>query len=273
MSDNRLPVHFITHGGGPWPWLDDTVMPVNFAGLADALRAIPDQLAETPKAILLISGHWEEPEFTVQTTANPPMIYDYYGFPPHTYEIQYPAPGAPDVGARVVELLSEAGIEVRTNDTRGFDHGVYAPLYVAYPDADVPVLQMSLRDGFDPAEHIATGRALGPLRDENVLIVASGVPSYHNMRVRDVPTESKGFDAWLTETMVEAGPATRVARLLAWGDAPYARVAHPREDHFMPGLIAVGAAGDDNGHRDYHEEDVMGWMSSSGFRFGPVTAA
>lgn len=269
MTTEKLPTYFITHGGGPWPWLDEDVMPVNFAQLSDALRNIPAEVGADPKAILLISGHWEAPEFTVQTTAQPPMIYDYVGFPPHTYEIQYPASGAPEVAARVMELLTDADITVHEDNTRGFDHGVYAPLAVAYPEADVPVFQMSLRDGLDPEEHLAAGRALAPLRDEGVLIIASGVPSYHNMRLSDVRDESRAFDQWLTDTMVSSDAPTRVRRLIDWEHAPAARVAHPREDHFMPGMIAVGAAGDDRGFRHYHEEDVMGWMSSSGYRFGP----
>ena len=270
MSNMKLPTYFISHGAGPWPWLDESVMPVNFAQLGGALGAIPDEIGTTPKAVLLISGHWEESEFTVQTSAHPEMIYDYYGFPLHTYEISYPAPGSPEVAARVVELLTEAGIEVREDDARGFDHGVYAALVAVYPDADVPVFQMSLREGLDPAEHLAVGRALAPLTEENVLIMGSGVPSYHNMTVRDVPIESETFDAWLTETMVEVGADERERRLVNWEEAPYARLAHPREDHFIPGLVAVGAAGEAAGHRHYHEERVMGWLFSSGYRFDPV---
>ncbi len=273
MSAKPLPTYFISHGAGPWPWLDESVMPLNFALLGDALRAIPDQVEVEPRAILMVSAHWEEDEFTVQSSANPPMLYDYYGFPKHTYEVDYPAPGAPDVAARIVELLGASDIEVRTDDVRGFDHGVFAPLAVAYPEARVPVVQMSLRTGLDPAEHLAAGRALAPLRDEGVLIIGSGVPSYHNMRLRDVPEQSKAFDDWLTETMVEVDPSERVHRLLTWENAPSARVAHPREEHFVPGMVAVGAAGGDPGHRDYHEEDVMGWMSSSGYRFESVGPA
>lgn len=273
MTATQLPTYFISHGAGPWPWLDETVMPVNFAALGDALRAIPSEVGRTPKAILMVSAHWEAPEFTVQTTPNPPMLYDYYGFPAHTYEVQYPAPGAPDVAARVQDLLADAGIASNTDDTRGFDHGVFAALAVAYPDANVPVFQMSLREGLDPQEHLAAGQALAPLRDENVLIIGSGVPSYHNMRVRNVEQESKAFDTWLTDTMVNVGAEDRVRRLSDWETAPAARVAHPREEHLLPGMVAVGAAGADVGHLQYHEENVMGWMSSSGYRFGPSAAA
>lgn len=269
MSVEQLPTYFISHGGGPWPWLDESQMPVNFELLADSLRGIPGEFGGSPKAILLVSAHWEEAEFTVQSTPNPPMIYDYYGFPQHTYEIQYPAPGAPEMAARAVELLSEAGITVRTDETRGYDHGVYAPMYVAYPEADVPIFQMSLRSGLDPAEHLAAGRALAPLRSEGVLIIGSGVPSFHNMRLRNVGAEAAAFDAWLTETMVETSAEDRADRLVAWEDAPFARIAHPREEHLLPGMVAVGAAGSDVGYRSYHEEKAMGWIPSSSYRFDP----
>lgn len=272
MNNTTLPTYFISHGGGPWPWLDHSVMPVNFAGLADALREIPRQIARTPDAILLVSAHWEEPEFTVQTSPNPPMIYDYYGFPQHTYEIQYSAPGSPEVAQRVVELLNAASIPVRTDSERGYDHGVYAPMFVAYPDADVPIVQMSLRQGLDPREHLAVGRALAPLRDENVLIIGSGVPSFHNLSVRNVGAEAAAFDAWLTDTLVSSRADDRDVRLIDWERAPYARVSHPREEHLLPGMVAVGAAGGDAGHRDYHEDNVMGWIPSSGYRFGEVAS-
>lgn len=267
-----LPTYFINHGAGPWPWLDETAMPMNFALLGDALRAIPSEIGATPSAVLVISGHWEAPAFTLQSSPTPPIIHDYYGFPPNTYDVRYPAPGAPQVAHRAAELLAEAGLPAELDDSRGYDHGVFVPMHIVYPEANVPVLQMSLRDGLDPDEHLAAGRALMPLRDENVLIIGSGVPSYHNMRLRNVANESRAFDAWLTETMVDVSTDERTERLLRWEQAPFARVAHPREDHFIPGLVAVGAAGDAEGIRHYHEEGVMGWMWSSGYRFGPSIA-
>lgn len=268
MSTHQMPVYFISHGGGPWPWLDESVLPVSFEGLRGPLEAIPAEVGRTPKAILLVSAHWEQPEFTVQTHPNPPMIYDYYGFPRHTYQIQYSAPGSPEVAARVQELLIEAGIPVRSDSVRGYDHGVYAPMFVAYPNADVPIFQMSLRDGLDPQEHLEVGRALAPLRDEEVLIICSGVPSYHNMSARGVAAESEAFDSWLTDTMVHSTVADRISRLISWEAAPFSRAAHPREEHFLPGMVAVGAAGSDPGHRHYHEEKLMGFMACSGYRFG-----
>lgn len=268
-SSSTLPTYAISHGGGPWPWVKD-LLPGDWAPLEDSLRAIPAEVGVTPRAILVVSAHWEEPSFTVQTHPNPPMLYDYGGFPDHTYEIQYPAPGSPEVAARVVELLEGAGITTDTDAERGFDHGVFAPLYVSYPEADVPMLQLSLRHGLDPAAHLAAGRALRPLRDEGVLIIGSGYPSYHNLSAMGPPAAepSKQFDRWRTEALVDNHGPARSSLLERWEDAPSARLSHRREEHLLPVMVAVGAAEDDPGFRQYHEERAMGWVTSSGFRFG-----
>ncbi len=243
-------------------------MPFDLDELERSLQAIPAEIGVTPKAVLVVSGHWEAPEFTVQSSPHPPMLYDYGGFPDFTYRIQYPAPGSPQVAARVGELLDGAGIEVRTDASRGYDHGVFAPLYVMYPDADVPVLQLSLRHGYDPAQHLAVGRALAPLRDEGVLIVGSGF-SFHNLRLRGPAgaRPSRQFDDWLTRNVVDATAAARSEALLDWASAPSARVAHPAEDHLLPLMVAVGAAEDEAGVSIY-QEDFMGSIRSSSYRFG-----
>ncbi|MCX7621845.1 MAG: dioxygenase [Acidimicrobiales bacterium] len=268
LESRRLPTHFISHGGGPWPWIKDQ-MPMDLGPLEQSLRAIARDLGSTPKAVLVVSGHWVAPTFTVQTHPHPPMVYDYYGFPEFTYHIRYPAPGSPEVALRVVELLSSAGIEVREDPERGFDHGTFAPLVVMYPDADVPVLQLSLHRSYDPVLHLAAGRALAPLRDEGVLIVGSGL-SYHNLRALGPAggPASRAFDRWLTETVVEAAPEERTRRLLRWDAAPSAREAHPSEDHFIPLLVAVGAAEDEPAAITYHEDGFAGAISVSSFRFG-----
>lgn len=268
-ATNRLPTHFISHGGGPWPWIKDQ-MPMDFAPLEQSLQQIVRDLGTTPKAVLVVSGHWEAPEFTVQTNPHPPMVYDYGGFPEFTYHIQYPAPGSPEVARRVVELLTDAGIEVREDPARGFDHGVFAPLYVMYPDADVPVLQLSIKHGYDAAAHLAAGRALAPLRDEGVLIVGSGL-SYHNLRALGPAggPASRAFDQWLTHAVVESSPEQRTQLLLDWEKAPSARDAHPAEDHLIPLLVAVGAAEDEPAELTYHEDTFAGAISASSYRFGP----
>jgi aromatic ring-opening dioxygenase catalytic subunit (LigB family) len=267
MTDNRLPTYFISHGGGPWPWLKDQ-LPFDMSRLEASLRAIPHEIGRTPKAVLVVSGHWETPEFTVQTNPRPPMLYDYGGFPEFTYHIQYPAPGSPDVARRVAELLAANGIPVREDPDRGYDHGTFAPLYVAWPDADVPILQLSIKQGYDPGAHVAAGRALAPLRDEDVLIVGSGL-SYHNLR-RFGPgaeTPSREFDDWLTSALIDATPAQRLDALHDWETAPSARAAHPAEDHLIPLMVAVGAAEHEPAVRNYHDT-MAGSITASGFRFG-----
>lgn len=270
MSDNgstRLPTYFVSHGGGPWPWLMDQ-MP-GWEVLHESLRTLPSELGRRPTAVLCVSAHWEERDFTVQTHPNPPMLYDYGGFPDFTYSIQYPAPGAPDVAARVAELLGGAGFPVLENATRGFDHGMFAPLYVMYPNADVPVLQLSLRADLDPAVHLAAGRALAPLRDEDVLILGSGF-SFHNLRLFGAPGRepSRAFDDWLAVTMLGSSPEERTQRLVDWERAPAARISHAREEHLIPLMVAVGAAESEQATRTYYETDFMGSLTSSSYRLG-----
>lgn len=269
MTGTRLPTHFISHGGGPWPWLTDR-SPIDYGPLERSLQEIVADLGVTPDAVLVVSGHWEEPELTVQTNPRPPMIYDYGGFPEFTYHISYPAPGSPTVAERVVGLLSDAGIEVRTDPLRGFDHGVFAPLHVMYPDATVPVLQLSMRSGYDVEEHLAAGRALAPLRDEGVFVVGSGL-SYHNLSELGPSggPASAAFDRWLHDTLVEATPEQRRRSLLHWDRAPGARASHPREDHLVPLFVAIGAAEDEEAARTYHEDRFAGSISASSYRFGP----
>lgn len=260
----RMPVYFLCHGAGPWPWVPE--MLDWHALMAKDLRNIPRQLARKPRAVLLISAHWEEPVFTVQSAAHPGMLYDYGGFPPHTYDLHYRASGSPELAVRVQQLLAQAGEDARADKQRGYDHGMFVPMAVIYPQADVPVLQLSLRSNLNAAEHLAVGRALAPLRDEGVLIIGSG-SSYHNMRsfgpVGRAP--SKLFDDWLAETLMQMTPAARSQRLAAWERAPGARVAHPREEHLLPLMVVVGAAEQDQARRVYFEEAFMGSATLSSY--------
>jgi aromatic ring-opening dioxygenase catalytic subunit (LigB family) len=216
----------------------------------------------------VISGHWEDAAFAVMSSAQPSMVYDYSGFPAHTYQVVYPAPGAPALAQRVQSLISAAGLPTRLDSQRGFDHGTFAPLVVMYPQADVPVIQVSMKQGLNPAEHIALGRALAPLRDEGVLIVGSGL-SYHNLRLFGPAgrAPSQAFDVWLQETMLACTPAERQARLLDWAAAPAARICHPREDHLIPLMVALGAALEDTATCCYHEDGIFGGVTASSFRF------
>lgn len=272
MSLVTLPTFFISHGGGPWPWMKDDTGGV-YDMLAASLQDMVRQLPQTPRAILMISGHWEERLPTVMSAARPGMIYDYGGFPAHTYGIQYPAPGEPELAQQVVQLLQRAGIEAATNARRGFDHGCFVPLAVMYPQAEIPVVQLSLRQDYDPAAHLAIGRALASLRDEGVLIVASGL-SYHNLRQMGPAAHapSQAFDDWLQQTLALA-PAARAEALCAWQLAPAARIAHPREDHLLPLMVAVGAAYDEAVECIYHEETFFGGVVVSSFRFGSNAGA
>lgn len=267
-----LPTYFLSHGGGPWPWLTGP-MRDSMAQLETSLQELPGDIGATPRAILMISGHWEAPAFTVQTNPNPPMVYDYGGFPEHTYRIEYPAPGSPALAARVAELLTTAGIAVREDAQRGYDHGMYAPLAPAWPDADIPVVQLSIKHGYDPDEHLEAGRALAPLRGEGVLILGSGL-SYHNLGLMGpaAAVPSRDFDAWLSATLLETSPAERTEHLRRWDRAPSARVAHPAEDHLIPLMVVVGAAEDEPAMRTYHQNDFFGSVTASSFRFGAPIA-
>jgi aromatic ring-opening dioxygenase catalytic subunit (LigB family) len=241
------------------------------ASLEQSLAAMPAQIGRTPKAILMVTAHWEERVFTLGSHPAPGMVYDYGGFPAHTYSVVYPAPGAPELALRVQGLLQAAGLPVALDAERGYDHGTFVPLAVMYPDARVPVLQMSLRAGLDPAEHIALGRALAPLRDEDVLIVGSGL-SYHNLRNFGAGgrAPSKAFDDWLQEVMA-AAPTERAQALVNWESAPAARICHPREEHLLPLMVAVGAAYDEVAACVYHDEAVFGGVTASSFSLGAAT--
>lgn len=268
MTTERLPTYFISHGGGPWPYMMAQSNGM-YDHLAQSLRDMPRQLGAQPKAVLVISAHWEEREFTVMAAARPSMVYDYSGFPEHTYHVQYPAPGLPALAGQVQQLIQDAGFAARLDAQRGFDHGTFVPLVVMYPQADMPVVQLSLRAGYDPAVHLAVGRALAPLRDQGVLIVGSGL-SYHNLRRMgpSAAVPSKQFDDWLQQTLIATEPQQRAQRLVDWQDAPAARVVHPQEDHLLPLMVAVGAAGNDEAVCVYHEEGFFGGVTVSSFRFG-----
>jgi aromatic ring-opening dioxygenase catalytic subunit (LigB family) len=268
MKPHRLPVYFISHGGGPWSYMDDPSRAA-YGKLEAALAAMPRHIGVTPAAVLMVSAHWEEAEFTLTSGASPPMIYDYGGFPDYTYHIRYDAPGDPKLAARVKGLLETSGMPARLDPGRGFDHGAFTPLKVIYPENDVPVVQLSLKRGLDPATHLAMGLALAPLRDEGVLIVGSGL-SYHNLRQFFSPRAygpSRVFDAWLNDALLGRSVDERAKLLIAWESAPSARDAHPREEHLLPLMVAVGAAGDDAAVLDYHEKDFLGGITVSSYRF------
>jgi len=268
----RLPTYFIPHGGGPCFFMDWSLTgdPANtWDSTAAWLRELPTTLPAAPKAIVVISGHWEQPVFTAASVVSPALIYDYTGFPRHTYELQYPAPGAPWLAQRVVELLTAAGLPAGLDADRGFDHGIFIPFLLLFPTANIPIVPLSLQRDLDPAQHLAAGRALSALRDEGVLIVGSGM-SYHNMRgfrTADGAASSEIFDRWLTDTLGVPDLQNRWNSLVRWSDAPAARSAHPREEHLLPLMIAAGAAADVTGQRVF-SDTVMRGARISGYRFG-----
>lgn len=262
----KQPSFFLSHGGGPWPYMDGDYRQAH-ALLEASLRALPASLPEPPRAVLIVSAHWEEPAFTVMTSPAPGMRYDYSGFPAHTYELSYPARGAPALAERVVTLIEAAGLPAARHAQRGFDHGAFCTLAPMFPAAEVPVLQLSLQRGLDPTRHLALGRALAPLRQEGVLMLGSGF-SFHNLQLLGPAGReaSAAFDAWLQQSLPD--PAGRAERLIDWAHAPSARLAHPREEHLLPLMVAAGAAEGEPGHCIYREERFMGGVTSSSFRFG-----
>lgn len=273
-SKLRMPVVFLPHGGGPWPFIDESAF--GKSGMWDHMSSYMQSLSmvppEKPEAILMVSAHWEEPVPTVMTAPRPPMLYDYYGFPPESYEVQWPAPGEPEIALKVRDRLASAGFATATNSGRGFDHGTFVPLKLAYPEADVPTFQLSLKAGLDPTEHFAMGRAIASLRDEGVFIVGSGM-SYHNMRAfmrnmrggaTTIDDDSKAFDEWLAETAT-LDATQREARLVEWERAPRARACHPREEHLLPLMVVAGAAEGDAGSTPYRDHVMGAYVSAVHF--------
>jgi len=266
-TPQRMPVAFLPHGGGPWPFVEMGLPEAEVRILSDYLRSVADLPSTPPRALLVVSAHWEEPVPTVQTAEHPPILYDYYGFPEASYRLTWPAPGSPALAHRVRELLTESGFQTAENRERGFDHGTFIPLKVTYPGAQIPTVQLSLKAGLDPAEHLALGRALAPLRDEGVFILGSGM-TFHNLRAfgnpRAVP-EAQAFDAWLQKATLLEAPE-RDQALLRWESAPSATFAHPREEHLLPLMVVAGAAGADRGTLAY-QGTFMG-LPLSAFHFG-----
>ncbi|MBB5203377.1 aromatic ring-opening dioxygenase catalytic subunit (LigB family) [Inhella inkyongensis] len=262
-----LPTYFLSHGGGPWPFMEGAFRR-HFDRLESVLAGIPAELAERPRAVLVVTAHWEGESFRVSSHPRPPMVYDYSGFPPHTYQAQYPAPGDPALAAEVVARLQTGGVAAAADSERGFDHGSFSTVLPMYPQADMPLVQLSLQRSLDPTLHLRAGQLLAPLRAQGVLILGSGL-SFHNLRAFDARSQepSRQFDDWLQQALRQS-PAARRQALIDWAQAPQARFAHPREDHLLPLMVAAGAAEDDPAQLHYHQQDFMGGLAVSGFRFG-----
>jgi aromatic ring-opening dioxygenase catalytic subunit (LigB family) len=267
MKNTRMPVVFVTHGGGPWPFVDTPFgSRAELDELAGYLRSVRTVPKTQPKALLVISGHWEEPVPTVMTSRHPPMLYDYYGFPPESYKVTWPEPGNPELATQVRRLLEEAGLRTAADPQRGFDHGTFVPLKLTYPEADVPTVQLSMKRGLDAQEHIAIGQALIPLRDEGVFIIGSGM-TFHNLGAfgPHAAPYAEAFDQWLRETTT-LDERQRNEGLARWDEAPAARIAQPREDHLLPLMVIAGAAGSDRAEVAYN--GTVSGLRLSAYHFG-----
>lgn len=242
-NSSRSQIIYFSHGGGPLPILGDP----GHKAMIEFLQQLPSQLRK-PDSILVISAHWEERVATLLGAHDPPLFYDYYGFPDEAYEITYPAPGNADLANRIAKLLQDSQILSQIDPERGFDHGMFIPLKLMYPQADIPSLQISLLRGLDPSSHIALGKALGSLRNENILVIGSGF-SFHNMGAfswggaNNSDPRNEAFQKWLIEVCTGlSSQQERERHLVEWEKAPSARYCHPREEHLMPLHVCIGMA-------------------------------
>ncbi|WP_374652769.1 class III extradiol ring-cleavage dioxygenase [Dongia sp.] len=265
----RMPVVFISHGS-PTLAFDD--VPAR-----DFLVRLAAKLPR-PKAILCISAHWEAAIPSVTGSDAPSTIHDFYGFPQALYDLRYDAPGDPTLAARVVRLLEDGGHNAMINSDRGLDHGVWSPLILTYPQSGIPVVQLSLMHHRGPADHVALGRLLAPLRDEGILILASG-GAVHNLRALDWNNRSGvsdsgisdwagAFEQWLTDR-IAAGDIAALSDYRA--QAPHANIAHPSEDHILPLFVALGAAAgsaDKAVGERIHRSFTFGSLSMSSYAWG-----
>lgn len=260
-QDHLAPILYIPHGGGPLPLLGDR----EHQNLINFLKRIPSELGE-PLAILVISAHWEEEMPTIIGAKEPGIMYDYFGFPPEAYTIQYPVAGNFSLAQEIYDRLETRGIQARLDQQRGFDHGVFVPLKLMYPEASISCVQLSLIRGLNPTAHIELGKSLAALRKENILIIGSGF-SFHNLRAffssepHSVDTQNIEFDQWLIDTCTNESlsPTERERRLLEWESAPFARYCHPREEHLLPLHVCFGIASVGNSTaKVVFNQDVMG---------------
>jgi 4,5-DOPA dioxygenase extradiol len=243
-SSTKAQILYFSHGGGPLPILGDA----SHKSMRKFMKELPSQLRR-PDSIMVISAHWEESAATLLGAQKPPMLYDYYNFPDEAYTIQYPASGNPKLAGKIAGILKACDIATSIDPERGFDHGLFIPLKMMYPDADIPSIQLSLIKGLSPMSHLALGRALRELMHENILIVGSGF-SFHNMRAfawdgsRTPDPANDGFQNWLIDVCTaQILEEEREQKLTEWTTAPFARYCHPREEHLLPLHVCAGMAG------------------------------
>ncbi|WP_234401358.1 DODA-type extradiol aromatic ring-opening family dioxygenase [Pseudoalteromonas sp. T1lg23B] len=235
---------YIAHGGGPMPLMGDPA----HENMIKTLQIMVSKIAK-PSAILLISAHWEAAMPTLTSAAEPNLIYDYHGFVKPAYEIEYPCKGAPQLAQAIQQCLFEQGIDAHQDSQRGFDHGLFVPLKIMFPEADIPSVQLSLDSSLDAAKHLMMGKALARLNWQNLLIIGSGF-SFHNMAAFFASdgrenVKNQRFETWLGTTLSSQNlnEETRAQLLTHWEKAPDARFCHPREEHLLPLHVCYGAAG------------------------------
>lgn len=238
-----MPCLFVSHGAGPLPLLKDG----EHRALVDCIQFIGKQIKK-PKAVLVISAHWEEQQATISSSAEPDLIYDYSGFSPAAYNIQYKCAGSPELAEDLAAQLQQAGIECRLDAQRGLDHGVFVPMKLLYPKADVPCVSLSLLSSLDAKQHIELGKQLAQLSDDNILIIGSGF-SFHNLDAffqkdrREVQIKNQAFESWLVSlcSNEKISENEREHMLTHWQYAPYATYCHPRAEHLLPLHVCYGA--------------------------------
>lgn len=261
------PSIFVNHGGGPLPLLGDEEHAGLTIFLRDEVRKHVD--FKLTKAIILVTAHWEENIVTISSGEHHDLYFDYYGFPKESYTYKYDAPGDPALAKRIHEHLKEAGIKSRLDDKRGWDHGVFVPMMLINPSANIPIIQISVLANQDPGEHYKLGKTLYALRKEGIAIIGSGM-SYHNMREfrygrYQQEVVNKEFDDFLFRTCT-AEDDEREKGLLNWREQPGATEAHPMRaaEHFMPLIVTAGAGGKSGGERIFNW-DMAGTFRLSGF--------
>lgn len=262
MKNKNYRVLFLSHGGGPLPLLGDK----GHVEMVENLEYLASKIKK-PSAVLVISAHWEEKIPTITSGANPSLIYDYYGFPEESYRIKYPCPGEPFLAKQIGELLTGSGMGNRLDEDRGFDHGLFVPLKIMYPDADIPCVQLSLLKSLNPEDHIKMGGAISGIDYNDLLIIGSGF-SFHNMKAffeaetAEAKTMNEKFDQWLIDTCsnTDISESERTGRLENWGNAPHARYCHPREEHLLPLHVCYGIS--QSSCTEYFELRILNKKSS-----------
>ena len=257
------PALFVPHGGGPAFFMTGPMHEM-FEPMAKYLRHSLDSLAERPRAIIVITAHWEASPIAINAMDNPSLLYDYYGFPPETYEIDYRASGSPELAQKISDLFTLAAINHRLDKERGWDHGVFIPLKIMVPQAEIPIVSISLHPQLDPVLHHRVGEAISQLREDGVLVVGSGM-SFHNLRqFTSSKKSSMEFDNWLDQALTQP-KSERAAALAQWQSAPLALEAHPRSEHLIPLMVCSGSGSDLPAIRDW--SGTVGETLISAWRF------